>query len=216
MGKAVEQRDLAEHHVSYELSNLGQRIAGDKKRLEQIKAEQARHARAAEAPNGVMLEPCDGGYCRVTFAEKPDRSILDALRAAGFFWCKGHWGGKLEQFAARGARVAAGEASGGATMSAQTGYLKRAVKYPGGEGIAATPYLDCECGERIPMPRINGLPMTYVCGKCGLHYGPTGWIISRPETCSECGHPATLHDVAGCTVGMGKREQCRCKERGTP
>lgn len=46
------------------------------------------------------LEPCAGGYCRVTFAEKPDRSILDALKAAGFFWCKGHCGGKLEQLPA--------------------------------------------------------------------------------------------------------------------
>lgn len=87
-------------HMPYELQNLGQRIQSDKKRLEQIKAEQARHARAEAAPNGVTLEPCDGGYCRVTFAEKPERSILDALKAAGFFWCKGHWGGKLEQLPA--------------------------------------------------------------------------------------------------------------------
>ena len=32
--------------------------------------------------------------CRVTFAEKPERAILDALRAAGYQWGGGHWSGK--------------------------------------------------------------------------------------------------------------------------
>lgn len=87
-------------HLSYKLSNLGQRISRDRKRLEQIKKQNERHAEAEAAPNGVVIKPCNGGYCSVTFAEKPDRSILDALRAAGFFWCKGYWGGKAEQLPA--------------------------------------------------------------------------------------------------------------------
>lgn len=84
-------------YMPYELSNLGQRITGDKKRLEQIKVRQEAHAEAEAAPNGITIKPCQSGYVRVTFAEKPDRYILDALKAAGFFWCKGYWGGKAEQ-----------------------------------------------------------------------------------------------------------------------
>jgi len=87
-------------HLPYEFSNLGQRIAGDKKRLEQIKAQNARRAEAEAAPNGVTMQACEGGYCRVTFAEKPDRSILDALKAAGFWWAKGSWAGKAESLPA--------------------------------------------------------------------------------------------------------------------
>lgn len=62
-------------------------------------------------------------------------------------------------------------------MGTQTRYLKRALKTDGKGGV----FVDCECGERIPMPRINGLPMTYECGKCGIVYGPTGWIIGKRE-----------------------------------
>lgn len=84
-------------HLPYEMSNLGQRISGDKKRLEQVKKATERRAEAEASPTGVVIKPCQGGYCSVTFAEKPERSILDALKAAGFFWCKGYWGGKAEQ-----------------------------------------------------------------------------------------------------------------------
>jgi hypothetical protein len=77
--------------LPYELSNLGQRITSDRKRLEFIKDRQARTAEAAAAPNGVTFKECANGYCAVTFAEKPVR-----VKAAGFFWCKGYWGGKIE------------------------------------------------------------------------------------------------------------------------
>lgn len=84
-------------HLAYELSNLGQRISGDKKRLEQVKTQNTRRAEAEAAPTGTLLQNCNGGYCRVTFAEKPDRSVLNALKTAGFWWAKGSWAGKLEQ-----------------------------------------------------------------------------------------------------------------------
>jgi hypothetical protein len=83
-------------HLPYEMSNLGGRIAADKKRLEIIKQRQARSAKAEESPNGVTLEQCQSGYVRVTFAEKPAREILNALRGAGFFWGNGSWAGKNE------------------------------------------------------------------------------------------------------------------------
>jgi len=39
----------------------------------------------------------DAEYCRVTFAEKPERLILDLLRAGGYSWGAGSWVGKFAQ-----------------------------------------------------------------------------------------------------------------------
>lgn len=83
-------------HLPYEMSNLGGRISADRKRLEVIKQRQERTAKAEESPAGVTIEQCQGGYVRVTFAEKPARVILDALRGAGFWWGNGSWAGKGE------------------------------------------------------------------------------------------------------------------------
>jgi len=79
-------------HLPYELSNLGGRIAADRKRLELIRAQQGRAAAAEAAPGGVVIEGAE--WVRVTFAEKPSRAILDALRAAGFRWGAGSWVGE--------------------------------------------------------------------------------------------------------------------------
>jgi hypothetical protein len=90
-------------HLPYEMTNLGARIRTDKERLQQIKSSQESAAKAEASPNGIMIEHCTGNsseYVRVTFAEKPDREILDALKAAGFWWAKGHWAGKFEQLPA--------------------------------------------------------------------------------------------------------------------
>lgn len=86
-------------YPAYELSNLGGRITADRKRLEYIKQQSARKAKAEESPNGVTVETGENwnGYCRVTFAEKPDREILNALRSAGFSWGAGSWSGKTDQ-----------------------------------------------------------------------------------------------------------------------
>lgn len=83
--------------ADYGLSNLGGRITADRKRLEVIKAQQSRTAAAEASPNGVTLEECSGGYVRVTFAEKPDREVLDALRRANFWWGNGSWAGLREK-----------------------------------------------------------------------------------------------------------------------
>lgn len=81
-------------YAKYELSNLGGRISADRKRLEYLKEQKARAAQAEQSENGVTLEQCSMGYVRVTFAEKPDREILSALRSAGFHWGGGSWAGK--------------------------------------------------------------------------------------------------------------------------
>lgn len=80
-------------HLPYELSNLGQRIQKDKKRIEQIRSQKAQLASAADE-GGVKIERHDGGWASVTFAEKPERSILNDLKAAGFHWSNPSWYGQ--------------------------------------------------------------------------------------------------------------------------
>lgn len=82
-------------YAKYELSNLGGRISKDRKRLDFVKVQQARVALANASMKGVTLEDC-GDYVRVTFAEKPEREILDALRGAGFHWGAGSWVGRTD------------------------------------------------------------------------------------------------------------------------
>lgn len=74
---------------SYTISNLGARIRQAAERQKIIAARAERTERAAET--GVLIEGTD--YVRVTFPDKPDRDILDALRAANFRWSGGSWCG---------------------------------------------------------------------------------------------------------------------------
>ena len=80
-------------HLPYEFSNLGGRIASDKKRLGYVKVQQDRAEKAEAAEGGFVIEGT-GEYVRVTFAEKPSRDVLAALRAAGFRWGGGSWTGQ--------------------------------------------------------------------------------------------------------------------------
>lgn len=67
-------------------------IRRDRERIEQIKRESAKRAEAEAAPGGVVVKQA-GDFAVVTFAEKPERDVLDALRAAGFRWGAGSWVG---------------------------------------------------------------------------------------------------------------------------
>lgn len=78
-------------HLPYELTNLGARIRADRERITDIERRQARTANA-EAQGGTLIEGT-GEYVSVTFAEKPVREILDALKAGGFMWGAGSWSG---------------------------------------------------------------------------------------------------------------------------
>jgi hypothetical protein len=80
-------------HMPFEMSNLGQRITNDKKRLEQIKREQVRKEKATKSEGGILIEGT-GEYIRVTFSDKPERAILNDLREAGFRWGGGSWTGQ--------------------------------------------------------------------------------------------------------------------------
>lgn len=89
-------------YEDYQLTNLGAEIRRNRQRLEEVKAQQARRAEAEEAPGGVTVSPWgeDPTYCRVTFAEKPDGGVLEALRGAGFRWSAGSWRGRADQIPA--------------------------------------------------------------------------------------------------------------------
>jgi hypothetical protein len=77
------------------LSNRLAKIKTAEQRIGEVKARQQRTAAAEDAPNGFTIT---GGaeYCAVTFAEKPARATLDALKAAGFRWSGGQWCGRRE------------------------------------------------------------------------------------------------------------------------
>ena len=79
-------------HLPYELTNLGGNIRRLQERIKTIEAAEHRTTIAEAAPGGVLIE--GEAWVRVTFAEKPERAILDALRAAGFRWGGGHWIGE--------------------------------------------------------------------------------------------------------------------------
>jgi hypothetical protein len=79
---------------AYKLSNLSGRIKADRDRMAQIKRQAERQAEAEEA-GGVVVKRY-GESAQVTFAEKPERSVINALKAAGFFWNGGSWHGRAE------------------------------------------------------------------------------------------------------------------------
>lgn len=78
---------------AYHLSNMRGRITADRKRLDEVKAQQDR-GRRATANGGLLLQRSEGhDYVRLTFDDAPPRDLLDALKAAGFSWSGGSWVG---------------------------------------------------------------------------------------------------------------------------
>lgn len=76
---------------AYVLANLSGNITRNRKRVEEVRERQERSERAEASPGGVLIVGDE--FVNVTFAEKPDRTILNALKAAGFHWSGGSWGG---------------------------------------------------------------------------------------------------------------------------
>lgn len=87
-------------YAAYELTNLGARIRTDKERLVHIKRQQTEQAAVEATENGIKIDRHDNGYASVRFAEKPDYSIIRALKDAGFRWGAGHWFGQSEKLPA--------------------------------------------------------------------------------------------------------------------
>lgn len=89
---------------SFELTNTGANIRRLEGRIIEIKQRKARTEKA-ETSGGVVVE--GGDWVRVTFAEKPEYSIIAALRAAGFRWGGGSWTGERAKIPAEVATITA-------------------------------------------------------------------------------------------------------------
>lgn len=85
-------------YQSYSLQNNNANIRRYRERLEAIKRRKALVERAENAESGVVIDYiCDGRMCRVTFAEKPERDIINNLKAAGYYWRKCCWVGDADK-----------------------------------------------------------------------------------------------------------------------
>jgi hypothetical protein len=78
----------------YALTNNNANIRRMKERIEHIRSVTTRREAAEESAHGVTVE--GETWVRVTFAEKPDRAVLDALKSRGFCWRSPSWVGKRE------------------------------------------------------------------------------------------------------------------------
>ena len=88
----------AKPYDSWQLTNLGARIRQAKERIADVERRQHLQEEADAAPGGIIItEHNDHNWCSVTFAEKPERAILDALRGAGYGWGSGRWSGHLDK-----------------------------------------------------------------------------------------------------------------------
>jgi len=89
-------------YPSYQLSNTRANARRARERIKVVQARAERSAAAEAAPGGVMVEGGEAPHywCRVTFAEKPAREVLNALKAAGYRWGGGHWAGDIRKLPA--------------------------------------------------------------------------------------------------------------------
>lgn len=85
--------------VPCDTTNIRANIRRDKERIAQIRRQQERQ-QAAEDAGGFTITRHQSGWCEVTFAEKPAREILTALKSAGYRWGRGRWAGLVEQLPA--------------------------------------------------------------------------------------------------------------------
>lgn len=70
--------------ASFSLTNNNANIRRCKARLESIKRRNALIDRAEKAESGIVIDQISEKMSRITFSEKPEREILNALRTAGF------------------------------------------------------------------------------------------------------------------------------------
>lgn len=96
--EAFRRAALGRHerpYPAYALSNMGAEIRRCLQRIKVIEARRKREGEAFEAGGVVVRRHEEHDWCTVTFAEKPEREVLAALRAAGYGWAKGSWSGRL-------------------------------------------------------------------------------------------------------------------------
>lgn len=86
-------------YAGYELTNLGGNMRRLVDRIKGIERQNERRESAAASDSGVVIEGT-GDYVSITFAEKPERSVINDLKAANFYWGNGSWSGKRENIPA--------------------------------------------------------------------------------------------------------------------
>lgn len=84
----------------FDLTSLGANIRRDLERIEEVKRQQQRTVAAEEAGGVAIKRNAAANWCTVTFADKPERAIIEALRAAGYGWGGGSWNGYLNKLPA--------------------------------------------------------------------------------------------------------------------
>lgn len=138
---------------AYALSNSGAEVRRCKQRIELIRKRQAR-AIEAEAAGGVRIVryPAGGSLVSaravVTFAERPDRSVIAALRAAGYHWGQGSWHGLESKLPAEVVELeeeAALEAGHAAAVAANPAAYAGALEADA--ALEAHPMAGVRCGE---------------------------------------------------------------------
>jgi hypothetical protein len=80
---------------AYMLINNNSEIRRIEKRIEEIKRRQEQQAEAEQA-GGVVARYWTPDCVTVTFAEKPEYSIIRALKDAGFYFSRGSWHGRKD------------------------------------------------------------------------------------------------------------------------
>lgn len=168
----------------YSLTNIGARIRAAKKRAEWIPKENARREERqakAEAAGGCVIEYTEtGDYCAVTFADKPAREILNALRAAFYCWSGGSWSGPVSRLPASVAALAAPPEAPSTEAVAGSSPVSPLSGDGAGEATAeGAPALDLfqmtdqpetcrRCGARTEFT--DGPPQVHTCPRCAYTY----------------------------------------------
>lgn len=80
---------------SYHMTNNNSEIRRLKQRLVTIQNRNARREAAEQSENGITItRNVNIAYIDITFAEKPDRTIINALKTSSFYWRQGSWHGR--------------------------------------------------------------------------------------------------------------------------
>jgi hypothetical protein len=80
---------------SYHLTSLSANARTARERIQIIQKRQQRQQKAEES-GGILITSTPSGYSSITFSEKPEREILNALKSAGFYWRNGSWSGNTD------------------------------------------------------------------------------------------------------------------------
>lgn len=152
--EAMQRAALGRHerpYPAYALSNMGAEIRRCRERIKAIEHRRKREGEAVEAGGVVVRRHEAHDWCTVTFAEKPDRAVLAALRAAGYGWAKGSWSGRLANLPAEVERAEEqAKAEAGACLCSEADAYECVPcerERLAGEAVETAQAGECDCGS---------------------------------------------------------------------